>query len=171
MRGRWPKPSREVRIVADCSHEGPIAGCFQTVALGSLLAVIGYVHGVKSLHAIAPFWTMEVNSALALTLLCVGLLFARPDRGLMAIVTSDSAAGVMARRFLPPAILMPAVLGWLVFAGQQAGLYGAEIGLLLVVVSSIIFPAALIGGTPAHYIGWMCTASRRNAASKKTLPK
>jgi signal transduction histidine kinase len=115
-----------------------------TVALGSLLAVIGYVHGVKSLHAIAPFWTMEVNSALALTLLCVGLLFARPDRGLMAIVTSDSAAGVMARRFLPPAILMPAVLGWLIFAGRHAGLYGAEIGLLLVVVSSIIFPAALI---------------------------
>lgn len=115
-----------------------------TVALGPLLAVIAYVHGAKSLHAIAPFWTMEVNSALALTLLCAGLLFWSPDRGLMAIVTSDSAAGVMSRRFLPPAILMPAVLGWLIFAGQQAGLYGAEIGLSLVVLLSIIFPAALI---------------------------
>ena len=114
------------------------------VALGSFLAVTGHISGSKLRYGTAPFLTMELPTALALTLLCVSALFARPDRGLMAMVTNDGSAGVMARRLLPPAILTPAVLGWLILAGQQAGLYGTEFGFSILVVSSMIFPVALI---------------------------
>ena len=114
------------------------------VGLGSFLAVTGHVSGGKFLYGTAPFLTMELPTALALGLLCVSVLLARPDRGLMAMVTADGSAGVMVRRLLPPALLTPAVFGWLILAGRQAGLYGIESGFSALVVSSIVFPVALI---------------------------
>jgi len=128
------------------SRRGHLAAHFLTlaVALGSFMAATGHVSGGKLLYGTAPFLTMELPTALALTFLCVSVLFARPDHGLMEVVTTDGSAGVMARRLLPPALIMPAVLGWLILAGRRAGLYGTEIGFSILVLSGIVFPVALI---------------------------
>ena len=59
----------------------------------------------------------------------------------MAVITSASAGGKMARRLLPPAIAIPAVLGWLRLWGQDHGLYGPVSGLSLFVVTIIVILA------------------------------
>jgi PAS domain-containing protein len=114
------------------------------IAASSLL---GYAYGVGALYGIASYIPMALNTALAFALLALGILGARPDRGLMAVVTSDSAGGVMLRRLLPAALGLPAVLGWAVLRGDDAGLYDAAFGVSLLVALSAALFAVLIGWT------------------------
>ena len=62
----------------------------------------------------------------------------------MAVVTSRTLGGVVARRLLPAAILVPLVLGWLRLRGQQIGLYGTELGVSLITVANMFVVAALV---------------------------
>jgi PAS domain S-box-containing protein len=115
-------------------------------AFASSLPLVGYAYGIESFYgSTASYIPMALHTALTFVMLIVGLLCVRPDRGLMAIVTSDSAGGVMARRLLPAAILIPAVLGWLRLEGDRAGLYESELGVALFVVATMVVFAALVG--------------------------
>jgi PAS domain S-box-containing protein len=90
---------------------------------------------------------MALHTALTFVVLSVGLLCARPNRGLMSVVTSDSMGGTVARRLLPATVLIPIVVGWLRLKGQQAGLYESEFGVVLMVLSSMIILAAVVWWT------------------------
>ena len=87
----------------------------------ALLALIGYAYSAASLIGVKQFIPMALNTAIAFAILSVGILCARPDRGVMAVVSSSGAGGVMARRLLPAAILIPAVVGWASWLAQQGG--------------------------------------------------
>jgi PAS domain S-box-containing protein len=50
----------------------------------------------------------------------------------------------MARRLLPAAILIPAVLGWLRLEGQRAGLYDSDFGVALYTVTSMVVFGAIV---------------------------
>jgi PAS domain S-box-containing protein len=113
-----------------------LSGAMIGVALlAAWAAIIGYVYGVASLYAINPYSTIAVPTAIALIILGIGMLCARPDRGLIALVASNEASGLMSRRMLPAAIAIPFLLGWARWKGQVAGLYDTEFGLALMVVS------------------------------------
>src|SRR3990172_8008875 len=87
---------------------------------------------------------MALHPSLGLTVLCVGVLFARPESGFMAVVTGDSPGGLMTRRLAPAVVLIPPTLGWLVLVGYRAGYYDAHLALALLVLSNIIVFALLI---------------------------
>ncbi|HJQ30043.1 MAG TPA: response regulator [Rubrobacter sp.] len=110
----------------------------------SALALVGYLYGVTYLYGVASYIPMALHTALAFLILSVGVLCARPERGLMAIVTSRNLGGVVARRLLPAALLVPAVLGWLRLRGQQMGLYGTELGTSVITVANMAIFAALV---------------------------
>ncbi len=114
------------------------------VSLIALLAVIGYLYGVGKLTGFAAYIPMALNTATAFLMLSSGLFLARPDRGLMAVVTSATLGGVLVRRLVPATILIPALLGWLRLAGQRAGLYPTELGVALTVVGNIVFFLVLL---------------------------
>ncbi|MBA2269066.1 MAG: PAS domain S-box protein [Chthoniobacterales bacterium] len=116
-----------------------------TAYLASLLALVGYVFGTKSLYGFASYIPMALHTALTFIVLSAGLLCARPDRGAMRVLASDSAGGFMARRLLPAVIFVPVVLGWLRLKGEQAGFYDTELGVALMVLSSIVIFAVLVG--------------------------
>ncbi len=109
-----------------------------TGGLIGLLNFVGYAYSVKALYGIASYTQMAVHTAAVFIVLSIGILFARPNRGVMAIVTSSSVGGIIARRLLPVAIGVPFVLGWLRLWGEQAGLYGTEFGASLTVLLSIV---------------------------------
>ena len=113
--------------------------------LVSLLALVGYAYGVQSFYMGVVFYTqMGLPTAGTFLVLCAGLLLARPDQGLMATITSQSTGGVMARRLLPAALVIPALLGGLRLAGEKTGIYDAEFGVSLMVMGSIVVFTALI---------------------------
>ena len=111
----------------------------------SLLTVLGYAYGVGSFSGVAAHIPMALHTALAFLVLVVGSLCARPERGLVALLRSDNMGGVVTRRLLPAAVLVPAVLGWLRLQGELAGLYDTEVGVALMVVVSIVILAAVVG--------------------------
>ena len=132
-------------------------------AFASSLPLVGYAYGIEAFYyGTASYIPMPLPTALTFVVLVVGLLCVRPDRGLMAIFTSDSAGGVMARRLLPAAILIPAILGWLRLEGEWAELYDTELGVTVMVLSSMVIFAALVGWN-AHLL-YRADVERKRAA-------
>jgi signal transduction histidine kinase/CheY-like chemotaxis protein len=109
----------------------------------ALLALIGYLFNAQifisvfsltrvALHTIAGFW-----------LLGLGILCARPKKGLMATMLADSPGGLIARRLIPPAIVMPLFFGWIAFKGLDLKYYDAGFTASLIILSSMIVICAL----------------------------
>jgi two-component sensor histidine kinase len=109
-------------------------------ALGALtigtIALVGYCYGVSSLYWMAPATQIAMHAASGFILLSGGVLAARSDRGVMAVLTQDNGAGASARRLVPVVVALPLVMGWIRLRGERGGLYGTEIGLALMVVVS-----------------------------------
>jgi signal transduction histidine kinase len=122
-------------------------------ATGALLvafaAIVGYVTGAAQLYTFEPQFGMALLTALCFAALSLGVLFARRDRGLAAILVDEAAGGVLARRMLPAAVLVPIALGWLWGVGQRAGIWEHANGPSLFVVASSV---ALV---------WLVTRSAR----------
>ena len=114
------------------------------VALIALLAIIGYAYSASDLIGLASFIPMALLTALTFAIISMGILYARPHEGLMAVVNGRGAGGVMARRLLPAAVLIPATLGWVRLLAQQAGIVDQVMGLSLFVVSNIVIFTCLI---------------------------
>ncbi len=103
----------------------------------SMVALIAYIYDVKSLYAVSPYSTMALHTSIIFIVLSFGLLFSQPERGLMAIIASDTAGGITMRRLLPAAIGIPVVVGYVRLMGERSGFYDFEFGLALMTVSSI----------------------------------
>src|ERR1700733_250303 len=110
----------------------------------SLMAILGYLYSAISLYRIASFTGMAVHTATAFFLLSLGVFFSVPERGLTAVISRDSLGGILLRRLLPTASLVPIVIGWLRMEGQKAGWYGTEFGLALMVSVNVTIFSVVI---------------------------
>jgi len=73
----------------------------------ALLALVGYATGVVSLYGVSRLTQMAVPTALGIILLSLGVICARPDRGLARVLSANTAAAALGRRILPAVILVP----------------------------------------------------------------
>ena len=113
-------------------------------ALISVLALIGYSYRELVFYKLGTTLPMSIDTALAFTLFCVGLLAAQADRGLMRVLISRTTGGTMARRLLPMALLIPWSLGALVLWFEQSGFYGPEFAVSVFAVACILLFVGLI---------------------------
>lgn len=141
-------PSRIAPLAAWCLLLTAIAGFFihgqerwqiwlfslATTVAGflSLLTLMGHLFDVR------PFSGSGTSSftALGLFTLAASLIFTRPHITLTEIFFSATTGGIMARRLLPAALLLPLLIGFLVQLGEAGGLYDAASG---VSVAAVIF--------------------------------
>ena len=126
-RGRWP------------SQHLVLAAAFVT-----LLAFVGNFYGVAVGYENVSRGSVAFHTIAAFFLLCLGILLARPDRGIMANLSSDSIGGVLMRRLLPAALLLPVLLGWLSLLGEQLGLYGPAASSALFATSILVVFGGLV---------------------------
>jgi len=110
-------------------------------------SLIGYAYGTEALYEVGRYIPMALPSAATFLVLSLGALWARPGRSLLAAVTADDPGGVLARRLLPTAIVIPAFLGWLRVVAERRGLLPTELGLAIMVVVTIALFTALIVAT------------------------
>lgn len=108
------------------------------VGLTALLALIGYGYRVMPLYSIGSRIPMPLNSDIALAIFSLAALAARPDRGVMLAITSDTTGGAMARRLMPAAVLIPLVLGALRYSTERHGYFGIEAGISLFAFANIV---------------------------------
>lgn len=109
-----------------------------------LVAIIGYVFGVKGMYSLSHSSGMAVPTAIGHLVLGVGILFVNRERGVPALLMDEGAAGVLTRRLLPAALIAPVVLGLIRLAGETAGLYETEFGVSLFAVFTIVTFVVLV---------------------------
>ncbi|HEX6725725.1 MAG TPA: PAS domain S-box protein, partial [Nitrospira sp.] len=97
------------------------------------LALVGYLYNAPSLYTFKPHASMALPTALSFVSIGFALLCVRPDRGVMAIVLSKEAGGLMLRRMIPLTLGMVIVTGWVRFVGETMGLFDRSFSLKAVI--------------------------------------
>jgi signal transduction histidine kinase len=113
--------------------------------LVSTIALAGYLFDVPVFYSLYPGTGMALFTALLHALICFGLLMAQTRRGLPAILVDEGAAGILARRIMPPAVLIPLMFGWLRLHGEDAGYFSTRVGVSLYAVADMVAILALVG--------------------------
>jgi len=113
----------------------------------ALISLLGYAYSAEGMYGLGELQRMALPTAASFFVLGIGILCARPDVGFVSVIASDHAGGVLARRMLPVAILVPAGLGWLMLSGQRAALFGETLGVAIAAAVTILAFAAFIATT------------------------
>ncbi len=136
-----------------------------SAAAVTLLAFLVYLYKVEALFRVVPFATIALHTVVGFFFLCAGILFARAREGFVAVFLNDTAGGVVARRLLPVAIVIPPILGWMRLMGERRGLYEPAFGIAIVATSLVILLVTVIGRTASLIDG---TETVRRRADDRT---
>jgi len=151
---RRPK-YRRVQILSCCAF------------LIAFMGLIGYIYGKALFYRIGDYTGMALHTSAALMLLSFGILFACPERGLIAVIASDRAGGIMARRLLPQAIIIPPLVGYFILLGERLQAYTPEVGISLLSVLNVMIFTVLIWQNAKT----LCTADRKRYRAELGLRK
>jgi signal transduction histidine kinase/CheY-like chemotaxis protein len=121
------------------------------VGLVVALPLIGHGYATDPLYGVSPvldgiarFTGIAVHTALAIAALAAGIFAARPRSGITSVICADDAGGILARRMIIPAILIPFLLGWARTFGEQQGWLTDEIGRPMLVLALIVSFTTLV---------------------------
>jgi len=131
-----------------------------SVAVLGLGALLGYLYDVQPLYQLDGHASMALHTAVALLLLGLGLLAARPD-GLVRVLTASGPGAQLARWLLPAAVLVPVLLGWLHESGEKYGWFTAPLGAGLLVLQLSLCLAVLVW--------WIAAALNRADAARREV--
>lgn len=116
------------------------------VALTAVLCVVGLLDFILGSRG---FYThIALQSAIALLLVSLAFLCLRTDRGLAALVASSAEGGVLTRRLLPAAVLIPIVIGAVSWRALSAGRYSvwSEVSLMTIAMMTLLAGFAIWNG-------------------------
>jgi PAS domain S-box-containing protein len=103
----------------------------------STLVIVGYAYGVESLYQASVYNSMALHTAIVFFILALSVWAADFKHGFALIAASDTAGGVVSRWLLPIIPVTLFFLGWIGLKGAQAGLYGFQFGMALIVLMGI----------------------------------
>ena len=103
------------------------------VALISLVAILGYLFGDTEVIGISAYTKMAMHTSLLLLALSIGILFARPTCGFMAVASSDALGSQFLRRVVPVVFFVLIFMGGLRLGGERIGLFGTKYGVSIFV--------------------------------------
>ena len=133
----------------------------------AFMGFIGYIYGKALFYKIGDNTGMALHTSVAFMLLSLGILFANPERGLIAVIASDRAGGIMARRLLPQAIVIPPLVGYFIISGERFQAYTPEVWISLLSVLNVIIFTVLIWQNAKT----LCTADRKRYRAELGLRK
>jgi PAS domain S-box-containing protein len=108
----------------------------------AVITVTGYIFSTKEFYGFPEFGTgMALHTAAAFILMTASLLLSRPNEGMMALVTSGTRSGAMARQIFLTGVLGPPLVGLLTWIGTLANWYGltVQISLFVVAMGVLVF--------------------------------
>jgi PAS domain S-box-containing protein len=116
-----------------------LAVCAALIGLTALYqTLIGLVYGERALREPSSVAGMAAPTALAVTLLALSLLAARPTAGLNQPITSDGVGGVLGRRLMLAAVIVPPVIACLPPLAELAGLEGLRLLVAFVISGNVV---------------------------------
>ena len=128
-----------VFLDGDRKADGLRSQLFATLALIiAFIALVGHIFSVSNFYQFQLVSGMALSSAFTFTLLGLGLLFSQLRRGVPALIVDEGAAGFVARRLLPGAVLVPFILTTLRTEGEERMLFGAKMGASIFAVADMV---------------------------------
>lgn len=112
----------------------------------SFVASVGYLFGITFFYGVAPKLGMALHTAMAFSLLSIGLLLLTSETGFLSEIFSEGSGGMLARRVLPATVLLPLLSAVVLFAGQRRGLYESGFTVACLIVICTVLPAAIAVG-------------------------
>ncbi len=110
----------------------------------ALVVTMGYLYESATLFGIGRFVSTAISTALCFLILSAGIIVARPGGGFHTLLARSTPGGLLARRLLPAALVLPILLGWLTYRGQHLGLFDAAGGAALLAIAIMLIMATLI---------------------------
>jgi signal transduction histidine kinase/ActR/RegA family two-component response regulator len=107
------------------------------------LSITGFLYGAQAMYSIPRLTGIAVQTATMLLALAVGTLALQSDREPTRTLFEQSTAGVLARRIVTAAFIVPLALGWLRVTGQRLELYDFAFGTALRTLIEIAILATL----------------------------
>ncbi|MEZ0262290.1 MAG: ATP-binding protein [Alphaproteobacteria bacterium] len=124
----------------------PLALC---IMLLSLMTLIGYAYLSLDLTGAKHYVPMAFNTAICFSMVGLGILFARPMRGIMSVFGEAGTGGMLVRRVMPCVILLPALTGWVMGYALRIQMINYVTAMSLFALSCIVMLTALIWTTAA----------------------
>jgi signal transduction histidine kinase len=131
----------------------PSQYCAIPVVLLALLPILGYSFGEAGLYGIARVTGIALLNAASLLGLGLAMICGRPESSVASLFCRPDNGGLLARRLLLPAILLPFVTGAMIARGISLGYYDGEFAVSMMAL-------VLIGALGLH-IWRTCEAAGR----------
>lgn len=112
------------------------------VILFSFFPFLIHLYKIESASAFLGFdrySQMPMITILMFIVMGIGVFLSRPNYGITSLLVSHESGGVMTRRMIPPAIVIPIILGYIGLIGLGGIYYEAKIGISLLVMATILF--------------------------------
>ena len=119
------------------------------VALVALLEITTSLYRGEPWHTVTQQSASELFTALGLLLAAAGTASVAPAGPGVRLLASPDAAGIVARRLLLPAVVVPIAVGWFRLQAERIGLYRVELGVALMALASVVGFTGLIAWTVA----------------------
>lgn len=110
----------------------------------SFLSLTGHSFDPGARDQLRMFSSVALPSSFMFLLLCGAIMFARPKRGVAAILLSPDLGGQGARRLLPAVVFLPFTASLLIFRMYQHGSYGTALMVFLFVVAPVLIFVPLV---------------------------
>ncbi|MDX6701115.1 MAG: hypothetical protein QOF26_1341 [Baekduia sp.] len=113
-----------------------------------VLSATGYLSGVTSFTELGGALRIAPGTALALIAGGISLLLSRPQRGMIRLLVSSGPGGLLARRLLPVALMLPLLLDGARLEFERTGMVEHRVGdwgfsfAILVVLAAIVMRLA-----------------------------
>jgi signal transduction histidine kinase len=128
-----------ILLDGDRQDDGLRSQLFATLVLIiAFIALVIHIFIVRDFYKFQLLSGMPLSTAITFTLLGFGLLFSQLRRGVPALIVDDGAAGFVARRLLPGAVLVPFILTTLRLQGEERLIFGAPLGASIFAVADMV---------------------------------
>ncbi len=113
------------------------------VGLLGLLALLAFVYGVSDSSGYVIHTRMALNTCISFILLVLGVLCLQRNVGFARVLMSNGSGSFVARRLMPAAIVVPAVLAWLVGLGEHVW-YGEQFADVVAAAADMVVLVTLV---------------------------
>ncbi len=131
------------------------------------LGLLGYLYGISAFYGLGRNTEMALHTSVSFIVLSVGILLLNPDRGFVALLTSDRALRLLLQPLSIAALLLPPLVGGLILHGTRLNLYDRGVGIALLSVFNTILLGTAISWN-AHTLSIM-DARREQAERERYL--
>ncbi|MFY0576772.1 sensor histidine kinase [Cystobacter fuscus] len=114
------------------------------VGVIALVGPAGYLYGQQEFTGFARYTQMAVHTTVCFLLLALGVFEARATRGFMRVVSGPGLGGALARWLLPPAFVLPILIGGVVLWAYLSAAFPLPFALSLIASGNVIIFTVLV---------------------------